>query len=105
MRKKCGSHVTGNGLIGDRERDASSRENSPRDLPAAASKFTNEFCSEALNKFASLCAQTTAYSKGEKYAEKYGTAFGCGSFVDFRKFDAGACGEQPFPNSAFATCT
>ena len=27
---KCGSHAAGNGLIGDRERDVSSRENSPR---------------------------------------------------------------------------
>jgi len=38
---KCGPHVAGNGLIGDRERDASRRENFSRRLfPAIAGKVT-----------------------------------------------------------------
>jgi hypothetical protein len=45
--------------------------------------------------FAVSVRSTTAYSKGENYAEKCNSAFGCDGFDGFRKFDAGVCGEQP----------
>jgi hypothetical protein len=45
----------------------------------------------------------TAYSKGEKYAEKCDSAFGYDSFGGFRKFDAGLCGRWSFANSTVTT--
>ena len=56
-------------------------------------------------KFAVIARSMTAYSKGEKYAEKCNSAFGCGGFGGFRELDAGVCGEQPFSNPSFATGT
>jgi len=47
---KCGSHAAGNGLIGDRERDASRSENFSRRLfpDAAGQGYPNEFAVQAL---------------------------------------------------------
>jgi hypothetical protein len=42
---------------------------------------------------------TTAYSKGENYADKFNSALGCDDFGGFRKFDAGVCGNQSIANS------
>jgi hypothetical protein len=50
-----------------------------------------------------LRAGATAYSKGENYAEKRDSAFGCDGFGGFRKFNARVCGEQPFSNAALTT--
>jgi hypothetical protein len=41
---------------------------------------------------------TTAYSKGENYADKFNSALGCDDFGGFRKFDAGICGNQSIAN-------
>jgi hypothetical protein len=53
-------------------------------------------------KFAVIARSMTAYSKGEKYAEKCNSAFGCGGFCGFSKF-ACVCGEQSNADSTFAT--
>jgi len=89
-------------LIGDRERDASLRENFPRAcsllLPAS---LQIDFVVRALQeKSRSLRAGATAYSKGEKYAEKYDPDDGVYGFIGNRKRDASSCGHCARPNSA-----
>jgi hypothetical protein len=69
--RKCGSHVAGNGLIGDRERDASSRENSPRAYsPLLPASFASRFAIQALKKFCGRCALKRLPTLKEKSMRK-----------------------------------
>jgi len=84
-------------LIGDRERDASSRENFPRAcsllLPAS---LQIDFVVKALQeKSRSLRAWAAVYSKGENYAEKCKTSDAGNGFNGGRKCNASSRDNSP----------